>query len=61
MDKLRDIAHRFRTGEPARVASDTRKALALLSRMEAEARHSGPPVPEDDNVLVLEVQPAGEA
>ena len=27
--------HRFRTGEPARVASDTRKALALLSTMEA--------------------------
>ena len=27
---------RFRLAEPARVASDTRKALALLSRMEAE-------------------------
>ena len=28
--------YRFRTCEPARVASDTRKALALLSRLEAE-------------------------
>ena len=38
--------YRFRSGEPARVASDTRKALALLSRLHAErARPS--PVPED--------------
>ena len=28
--------YRFRFGEPARVASDTRKALALLSRLHAE-------------------------
>ena len=28
--------YRFRLAEPARVASDTRKALALLSRLEAE-------------------------
>ncbi len=28
--------YRFKTGEPARVASDTRKALALLSRLHAE-------------------------
>ncbi len=28
--------YRFRTGEPARVASDTRKALALLSRLHAD-------------------------
>src|SRR5690606_35876506 len=30
--------YRLRTGEPARVASDTRKALALLSRLEAGRR-----------------------
>ncbi|MGE0135802.1 MAG: hypothetical protein AB7L91_14165 [Dehalococcoidia bacterium] len=28
--------YRFKMGEPARVASDTRKALALLSRMQSE-------------------------
>ncbi len=34
--------HRFRMGEPARVASDTRKALALLSTMEpGRARLAG--------------------
>lgn len=33
--------YRVRTSEPARVASDTRKALAQLSRMEASVRRSG--------------------
>ena len=33
--------YRFRTGEPARVASDTRKALALLSSMEANRSRRG--------------------
>jgi hypothetical protein len=38
---------RFRTGEPARVASDTRKALALLSRLRAErARPAPTPAPD---------------
>ena len=48
--------YRFRTGEPARVASDTRKALALLSRMESEARRPTVSVPEADDVLDLEVE-----
>jgi hypothetical protein len=39
--------YRFRTGEPARVASDTRKALALLSRLHAERARPAPPPPED--------------
>ena len=38
---------RFRTGEPARVASDTRKALALLSRLHAERARPAPLPPDD--------------
>lgn len=40
--------YRFRTGEPARVASDTRKALALLSRLRSErTRPATTPTPDD--------------
>jgi hypothetical protein len=39
--------HRFKTGEPARVASDTRKALALLSRLQAERARPTSLPPED--------------
>ena len=38
-------------GEPARVASDTRKALALLSRMQAERPRPSLPAPEDADVI----------
>ncbi|MBM4415233.1 MAG: hypothetical protein FJ035_03040 [Chloroflexi bacterium] len=40
--------YRFRTGEPARVASDTRKALALLSRLRADHRATLPFPPPPD-------------
>lgn len=43
--------YRFRMGEPARVASDTRKALALLSRMQAERPRGSLTVPEDADVI----------
>jgi hypothetical protein len=39
--------YRFRTGEPARVASDTRKALALLSRLHAERARPAPLPPDN--------------
>lgn len=40
--------YRFRLGEPARVASDTRKALALLSRLRTErTRPTTQPLPDD--------------
>ena len=42
--------YRFRTGEPARVASDTRKALALLSRLYADHRATLT-VPPPPNVI----------
>lgn len=44
--------YRFRTGEPARVASDTRKALALLSRLHSERARPNP-VPEDSAYIDL--------
>jgi hypothetical protein len=43
--------YRFKMGEPARVASDTRKALALLSRMQAERPRPSLAVPEDADVI----------
>lgn len=43
--------YRFRMGEPARVASDTRKALALLSRMQSERPRAGLAIPDDANVI----------
>jgi hypothetical protein len=43
--------YRFRMGEPARVASDTRKALALLSRLQAERPRPTLKVPEDSTVI----------
>jgi len=40
--------YRFKMGEPARVASDTRKALALLSRLRSDrARPTTAPPPDD--------------
>ncbi len=40
--------YRFKTGEPARVASDTRKALALLSRLRSDrTRPTVAPPPEE--------------
>ena len=38
-------------GKPARVVSDTRKALALLSRMQAERPRASLAVPEDTDVI----------
>lgn len=52
--------YRFRTGEPARVASDTRKALALLSRLHAERARPNP-VPEDAAYIDLVAYHANEA
>ena len=43
--------YRFKMGEPARVASDTRKALALLSRMQAERPRPSLAAPEDADVI----------
>ena len=43
--------YRFKSGEPARVASDTRKALALLSRMQSERPHASLTVPEDSDII----------
>ncbi|HEX4936982.1 MAG TPA: hypothetical protein VFV33_27560, partial [Gemmatimonadaceae bacterium] len=40
--------YRFKMGEPARVASDTRKALALLSRMQSERAPGAPSAAADD-------------
>jgi len=40
--------YRFRMGEPARVASDTRKALALLSRLRSERARPTTQAPPDD-------------
>ena len=45
---------RFRLAEPARVASDTRKALALLSRMEAERIPREVRLPHADDREVIE-------
>ena len=47
--------YRFRLAEPARVASDTRKALALLSRLEAARapRERRVPVPEPAEIIEL--------
>ena len=47
--------HRFRLAEPARVASDTRKALALLSRLEASRapRERRLPAPEPAAIIEL--------
>ncbi len=45
---------RFRLAEPARVASDTRKALALLSRMEAERIPREVRLPHADDREVVE-------
>lgn len=52
--------YRFRTGEPARVASDTRKALALLSRLHAERARPNP-VPEDAAYIDLIAYRANDA
>ncbi|MDE2640973.1 MAG: hypothetical protein OXI03_10400 [Chloroflexota bacterium] len=46
--------YRFRLAEPARVASDTRKALALLSRLEAERVPRALRRPEADDREVIE-------
>jgi hypothetical protein len=43
--------YRFRMGEPARVASDTRKALALLSRMQSERPRPSLALPEEADVI----------
>ncbi len=43
--------YRFKMGEPARVASDTRKALALLSRMQSERPNPSLAVPDDADVI----------
>lgn len=44
--------YRFKMGEPARVASDTRKALALLSRLRSEQAPAAPtPSPEESAVI----------
>ena len=47
--------YRFRLAEPARVASDTRKALALLSRLEAARapRERRIPAPEPAEIIEL--------
>ncbi len=47
--------YRFRLAEPARVASDTRKALALLSRLEAARapRELRVPAPEPAEIIEL--------
>jgi hypothetical protein len=47
--------YRFRLAEPARVASDTRKALALLSRLEAARapRERRVPTPEPAEIIEL--------
>ena len=47
--------YRFRLAEPARVASDTRKALALLSRLEAARapRERRVPSPEPAEIIEL--------
>lgn len=47
--------YRFRLAEPARVASDTRKALALLSRLEAARapRERRVPAPEPAEIIEL--------
>lgn len=47
--------YRFRLAEPARVASDTRKALALLSRLEAARapRERRLPAPEPARIIEL--------
>ncbi|MBM3140298.1 MAG: hypothetical protein FJZ92_08830 [Chloroflexi bacterium] len=49
--------YRVRTGEPARVASDTRKAVALMSRMEAGRARLGGMRPE--RVIRVEVRASG--
>jgi hypothetical protein len=43
--------YRFRTGEPARVASDTRKALALLSRLRADRAAPRPHLTPPDDAI----------
>ena len=47
--------YRFRLAEPARVASDTRKALALLSRLEAERAPRELRAPDTRPVEVIEL------
>lgn len=44
--------YRFKMGEPARVASDTRKALALLSRMQLERPQSASLLPTEDPSVI---------
>ena len=43
--------YRFKMGEPARVASDTRKALALLSRIQSERPNPSLAIPDDANII----------
>ena len=47
--------YRFRLSEPARVASDTRRALALLSRLEAERAPRELRVPDAHSPEVIEL------
>ena len=47
--------YRFRLAEPARVASDTRKALALLSRLEAERAPRALRAPDARPAAVIEL------
>ncbi len=47
--------YRFRLAEPARVASDTRKALALLSRLEAERAPREQRAPDARPAQVIEL------
>lgn len=44
--------YRFKMGEPARVASDTRKALALLSRLRTEQAPAAPSPPAEDAAVI---------
>jgi hypothetical protein len=58
--------YRFRTAEPARVASDTRKALALLSTMDRHRRRVTRKRPEPEAEDAIEIgraaaEPAGRA
>lgn len=46
--------YRFKMGEPARVASDTRKALALLSRMQSDRAPAAPAGAGEDAGSVIE-------
>jgi len=46
--------YRFRMAEPARVASDTRKALALLSQLDANRRRLARALAADENYIDIE-------